>query len=678
MSKERKPDLATDNYGELEARVEKMMSDNLADGTGVLPSAPDLPMDGKKLDIKIVRDEDSTEDEQDDSAIPEFKVIRGDDAPESAESELDEPKPAESDTTTEVDPQPKDEVATDFDNQETEAAVQDIVSNESDTVLQSQDDIRQKIAHPPRQRVTTRFRLWLVDLWRNRTKRRVVIGLILLTLFIIGIVPMTRYFVLNLVGVRSSMSVTVLDDSSLQPLRNVTVKIGNVEAKTNERGYATLDNLRLGKQDLVIERRAFANRTLGITIGWGSNPLGDYQLFPTGSQYIFVFEDFLSGKALEGAEVIRGDVSAFADEEGLARLTIDAENDAPEIDVTFSLDGYREDSVSIDANTSDNQVIKLTPARKHFFMSTRNDQKDVYSIDADGQNESLVLEATGSERDDMTLHAHPNRDRLAVMSTRDNARNQDGFLLSSLTIIDLDDDQTITIAQSERIQIIQWFDNRIVYVQIAQGASGTNPGRHRLISYDYENDEKTELASSNYFNSVTAVGEYIYYAPSSIFQLSPTSFYRIKADGTDKKTVLENESWSVYRSSFNTLTIATSSRWYTYDIQADTSESIEGEPADLTSRLYVTSPDGSHNARIDERDGKGVILIRNGESGDETVLHEAGGLEYPLRWLNNSTIVYRMQTAQETADYVLSTDGGNPVKLKDVTATSGIERWYYY
>ena len=77
------------------------------------------------------------------------------------------------------------------------------------------------------------------------------------------------------------------------------------------------------------------------------------------------------------------------------------------------------------------------------------------------------------------------------------------------------------------------------------------------------------------------------------------------------------------------------------------------------------------------RDGKGTLLIYDIDAKSDQVLHSQSGLGYPMRWLNDTTVIYRVKTDQESADYAISIHGGKPVKIRDVTSSGGIDSWYH-
>ncbi len=67
--------------------------------------------------------------------------------------------------------------------------------------------------------------------WDNRTKRYITLAIIAVILGVIIGIPMIRYTLLNLVGVRTSVSVTALDQTTLMPLEHVVLQAGSVQTK---------------------------------------------------------------------------------------------------------------------------------------------------------------------------------------------------------------------------------------------------------------------------------------------------------------------------------------------------------------------------------------------------------------------------------------------------------------
>jgi hypothetical protein len=570
---------------------------------------------------------------------------------------------------------PKNKVEETIESEKTEEAVEDIIAKESDALLEAEDE---KLAQAFQPEPRPSFGHKLKSFFGNKTVRRIVLLLVLAGTIAATLFPASRYFVLNAAGVRSSASLRVLDDSTQQPLKGVTVRLAGKSTTTDQDGRATFKEIRLGSTQLIIEKRAFALLEKDLVVGWGSNPLPEFKLRPTGSQYVFKVTDFLSGKPVAKVEAASNDASAISNEKGEIRLTIDAADDA-EREVIISGEGYRQERFKLNLDQKETRPIHLVPSRKHVFISNRSGRLDVYKVDIDGQNEELILPGTGSERDDMVLVSHPGDEAAALVSTKDNKRNADGFLLSTLTVLNLNDETSKSVVTSERVQIVDWVDSKIVFVTVKEGASGVSPDRHKLSSYDYKTGELKELAASNYFNDVMAAGGKVYYAPTSTYSGATNSaLYQIDADGGNKKTILDQEVWNIFRSSFDRLTLAVQQDWYELKIGETSAGKISGEPPDQSSRIYVNSPDIKRSLWVDIRDGKGVLLAYDLEKNEDTTVRTQGGLKQPVRWLTNNTIVYRINTEAETADYALNLEGGEPKKIRDVANTSGVNTWYYY
>lgn len=554
----------------------------------------------------------------------------------------------------------------------TDEAVDDIVEKESDQVLAAEDaEVAKAFSSKPeslKDKLKRLYQQW----WDNKRVRYATFAGLGLSVLLLGAIPPSRYFVLNTAGVRSKASIIVLDDSTDRPLKNVQVTLGSVSAKTDITGKATFAKIRLGRQTLKIEKRAFAAMTKKVTIGWGSNPLGNSQIQPVGAQYVFYVSDWLSNKAVTSAEASSGEFNAVSDKEGKIVLTIDA-SDNEDLDVTVHAKEYRDEVLKLDLSNKAQVDVKLVAKRKQAFVSKRSGKYDLYKIDVDGKNEQLVLAGTGNESENLTLISHPTDEEVAFVSTRDNVRNKDGYLLSTLTIIDLDDNSTETVAQSEEIRLLGWSSERLVFVQVAAGASAGNPKRQRLVSYDYKTNEKQELASSNNFNDLTLIGNTVYYAPGNLYNSSAANhFYSQRVDGANKTSLLDGEIWTVFRNSYDGLVLSGNDSWYDYTVGEAKAIRRSGAPNNLQDRIYTNSPDGKTSLWVDERDGKNTLLLHNIQSDNDKTLKAQAGLMSPIRWLNNSTLVYRIQTPGESADYVMSVNGGEAKKIRDVTRTNDI------
>ncbi len=561
-------------------------------------------------------------------------------------------------------------------------AVADIVAHESDTVLAAEDKARDGHVEPakkPKQGLGQKLKALLA-------KPAVRWGIILAVLaLIIGatVVPTSRYFVLNTAGVRSSISVTVIDSGTLQPLKNVTVAANGVSAVTDSKGTAKLAHIKLGSAKLQISKRAFTTISQQLTVGWGSNPLGRIRLIASGTKYSFVVTDFLSGKPIEKAEASNGDGNAASDKNGKIVISLDTSNkaDTDELSIVIAAANYRTETVKISANNKEASSVKMVPSRKDVFMSNRSGKYDMFTIDVDGKNEKKIVSGTGIERPDINLAVQQNGDLAAYVATRENARNSDGYLLSTLYLVDTKSGNLTKIDQSEQIQLVGWSsDGHLVYVKIAAGASGANPKRYRLITINSKNTIETkEIATANAFNDVVMAGDKVLYAPSNALADNPSpGLFIVGADGTSSVTITSKETYNIFRTDYNTVTINASGTYYTYKIGAAPSTLTAISAPTTVNRLYIDGFGNNKSLWVDARDGKGLLLAYDKAAQKDTTLVTQAGLKGPIYWLNDTDAIFRVNDGKQTSDYIVNVNGGEARRIQDVNDTAGIGRWYYY
>lgn len=647
----------------IEAKVDKMMNPipeggraKEASSAGSASSAPLLP----------------------DEKLPNFDRK----SPRDNHTEIRKPEPNKPRVISEIQsnntiPKPKEPSS----DPETDKAVDEIAEEESDRILAIEDAKAQLLAEGSAEidrGFFNRVKSKIVGFWHNPKARNSVITAVLLAIVIVGAIPASRYFTLNFLGVRASASIRVVDDKTNQPLKNVEVSIDGKSNKTDIDGRVKLEKLRLGSQQMTVKKPAFADANQKITIGWGSNPKGDVGLRAVGSRYTFEVKDFISGQPVKSVEAISGEASATANENGEIVLVV-ADQAEPNVNIQIVASNYRTENINLEVGNKDIHRISLVPAKKHAFVSKRSGKYDLYKVDVDGKNEERVLAGTGAENEDSTvILPSPKSNVIAYVTTTGDRHNEDGFALSSLMIINLENNKIQKIDESERIQLIDFIGSKLVYVKIAEGQSATSLNRHRLVSYDIETKQPKELVKTNYFNDVLIARGAIYYAPAAYKASGGVGLFKINADGSNKSTVYDKEAWNLFRVSYDKIDITVGQTWFQYDTGSNLLNALSGPPAAPKSRIYADSPDGRKSAWVDDRDGKGVLIIYDPSTGQENVLQTQSGLSNPINWLDNDHLVYRVATSSETADYAISISGGEPKKIKDVTNTAGLDRWYYY
>ncbi|MEO6760764.1 MAG: hypothetical protein ABI220_00090 [Candidatus Saccharimonadales bacterium] len=623
-----------------------------------LRSAPELAKSkSKKASPQLVADDETlSTDEANLSPDSDQPIVEDDTmADESIGTDL----PAD------LPPDPADDS-----DESVDEAIDDITRNEGDNILKIEDQAVQD-AFITKTGFWEKFRNGWSSWWGRPAKRYSTIAVLVLIIVGLAVLPMTRYMVLNTIGVRGTLSLKILDSTTNLPLKKVSIAVAGQEIKTDIDGQAKLSHLKLGKQTMLVHKTAFADITKQITVGMGSLNLGDLKLKAVGTQFTFNLTDYVTTKPIEGAQVTSGDASAMSDKTGKVILTVQPSS-GNDMKVFVTDSGYRTDTLEVDTTSTKPISVKLVNSNKEVFISKQSGKYDLYSVYVDGKDRQVLLAGTGLESQDISLSVSPGNDEAALVSTRDNQRNADGYLLDTLTLINLGSGAVTTVDHSEQISMVGWSNGKFVYEAIAAGASAANPNRQRILAYDYSSAKTVRLASANAFNDVRLIGKSIYYATSSTGTAANPGYYQVNADNTGQKTIYKGEIWTVFRSDYGTLMLqASSAQWLNYMVGSTVTKATTA-PSSYSSRIYVDNTNGSKSLWVDNRDGKGVLMLHDTASGKDTVITSHGGLNSALRWLDSDTVVYRVTDNQETADYVVGLNGTNPQKIVDVTGTYGV------
>lgn len=323
----------------------------------------------------------------------------------------------------------------------------------------------------------------------------------------------------------------------------------------------------------------------------------------------------------------------------------------------------------------------LVPSKKHVFVSRRTGKLDLYAVDIDGKNEKLLVPATGLERDDIVLEPSPLSSAVVLVSTREDVRDQYGYLESTLTLVDSDSGATTKIDQSERIQLVGWTrDERLIYVKIASGTSAGNPNRQKMMSISMRDlNDKKELASSNGFNDVLLAQNFIYYAPSNI---SNNSFYsgifRISGDGSNKQKVYDKDTYSIVRTAYNAVAVNSQGSWQNYRLGEAAPSGVTNQPTSLKGAFYLDDLSGTKSLWMDERDGKTLMLLYDPTSQKDQTLLTDTNMTGKAYWFDKNRIIYRTQNGKITTDNVIDIRTNTAQKITDVQSVSLGGGWYYY
>ncbi len=520
------------------------------------------------------------------------------------------------------------------------------------------------------------------ELLLSKKTLKIVALIIILALLLVIIIPFTRYKILNVVGVKASLSLKVVDSTNRLPLKNVDVSVGGVISKTDANGVANINGAKLGKTNLSLIKRSFSPVNETITIGWGSNPIDTaYQMSPSGTKYSFVLVDFLTNEPMSGIKITDGNSVAISDKQGFAEIKI--EPTEADTFIKVQSENFISQAVKLNTNPTVQKIaIKVTPSQPDVFISNRSGKYDLYARQVDGSGEVQILPGTGNENiSEISILPKPVSSKVAFVSTRDGAKNKDGYLLSNLYIVDSKTKQVLKIpgTESEKIQLLSWDKDKLIYAKIVAGPSGNQDGRQRIIAYNISEDTQKELATANEFNDITVFNGVVYYATNSS-QAGASKFYSINVDGSAKKIVLDKQVWLVKQLNTSNLLINTADKkWHQLNLQDGKVAEYKGADTQQIGKNYIVSPTGKQFAWIEKRDGKDVLIVKNlDNTNQDKNIATKNGLQYPINWINDNYFITTVSNNDESATYIVNVSTGKMQKIGDHTKTAQTGRWYYF
>ena len=108
--------------------------------------------------------------------------------------------------------------------------------------------------------------------------------------------------------------------------------------------------------------------------------------------------------------------------------------------------------------------------------------------------------------------------------------------------------------------------------------------------------------------------------------------------------------------------------WWQLNTDSNNQTQLDGEPAGLQDLVIRYSKDLSKAAWVEERDGKNVIIVRSLSGASESkIIATADSISSDINWIGNDVVVYYDNSPGQSSDFVVSTEGGEPHKISDVT-----------
>lgn len=243
--------------------------------------------------------------------------------------------------------------------------------------------------------------------WLGRYGKRllqVIFGCLLIVIALL-IFTDAKYAVMNLFG-RASLTVTVVDASTKQPVPGATVTNGIARGRTDDSGRAVLKEVPFGNSEIIIEKPAYSRLSHRFKIVRGMHDEVT-TLNATGTLLRFKVTDLISQQPVKGAKASFMGSDAIGDANGLVVLSVPPQQEG-KVAITLSKAGMTSVTKTVSTLIQDVNQVGLVPEGRVYFLSGQFGRIDIMKANLDGSDKRMVVMGTGKEdsRQTMLLASH--------------------------------------------------------------------------------------------------------------------------------------------------------------------------------------------------------------------------------------------------------------------------------
>lgn len=516
--------------------------------------------------------------------------------------------------------------------------------------------------------------------WVHSWKFWLIVGIVFVVALLVTVwfVPFSRYATLNLLHIHGDIAVSAIaegDDTSR--IKNFAVVVDDTHYPTNQKDTLDINNLTFGTHILTVSKSGYESYTHSVTVDFdpffglikridGTTNSLIAKLKSIGTPVSFIVKDAISDTPLSEGTFTIGDITADVNTKGVVKLMVPP-TDSAKVSVKGSFGGrYIDKAIDLDLHAT-NQTFSFVPAGRHYFVSKQAGPYSVFSANLDGSDQKQFIAGTAQETASLLFAVSPSGKYGIMVSTRDGTRDDGGNVLQKLYRVDLGTGALELLDQGSFFTLYDWSGDTLVYSYAYKEPKATEFSR-RLKSVETSTKSLYDLGTTTgAYNRVSVVnGSVISLQTEAANQPSAASNPRLKmvsVKGGNQKDLASQVTDLRHTDNDMFLYQTADKKWLR--LQVSTNQVSDAAPPTTADRIFLslTSPSGNKlQPVLDMINGQTILNVRD-SSGKDQKLATAVGLGGPIRWVNETTLVYRVISGLETTDYAVSTLGGMPKKI---------------
>lgn len=529
-----------------------------------------------------------------------------------------------------------------------------------------QDDSKSKQAKKQAKKLA-RSQLSDDELKHLRRKKWLIGGGAFLGIIVILMaIPLSRWFILNSFGIRSTMKFEVVEQTDKIPVSNVSILLDDTYfTSTDSSGNAKFENVKLGSHSIVVTKNGYSRDEISTTVGLVTNTT-KLEVKAIGIKVNLDVRNWLTTDAIAGATVSLQKDTVKSDKTGRASIVVPPDSTSKTL-LQVSAPGYQTQNVPVTSGVESKEVALVSDSRD-YFVSKRDGKYDIFSSYVDGTDQKKVIEATGREDGDFLQFTMHRGNRYGILVANREGKVTNNRVVAGVYVIDFASNALRKIDEGSDLQLLDWGDDTIVYQKSEPSLNYDDPSFSRLEQYNPLTGKQKQIAQANYFSAAIVAQNKIFYAGASGYTADAnTPLTSIDLGNGSVKTYLADRIPSgVTRSNYDALTLLVDDNSY-HAIAIKTGYVSNIDRRVDTTLRYGLSQVGSQVLWADKRDGQGTLLVRSTNQEDTKTVTKLSGLTSPTRWVSDRLAVVRVVTTAETADYLVDVPSGRTIKIVDVS-----------
>jgi hypothetical protein len=569
-----------------------------------------------------------------DDDVPAVKTIKLDSSPESDFEE----KPQKELNQTIVN---KDNL----DDQGINMAVDDIVTQESDQILE--DSPKSEIQQPEKPK-KTKFKKLL---------KSKIFYLILLILLGIFSVPYTRYKILGYV-ITKNVSLSITDSITKDQVSNVSVFVNGRKYSTSSAGTVSF-NLGVGPHQIQVSKAYYKSYEDKLFVGFFSNTKQNIKLLPTGRQLTIKLLNIITNQPISGGSISYQGVFSKSNLLGVANLVIPDKENTDNIIVNAR--GYNQTNLAVKTDNKNlNETLNLVPSGTIYYLKQINGIMDVVGSNLDGSNPKIILNGTGNENvGNSFLYPSPDWKNLVLITNRSGS-NQSIYTVnpSNSQIKEID-------SSTGNINPIGWYNDQFIYQNEGSYNTEFNPGNNQIKSYNEESNQLNVVDQSQVqgsqpsfvyqdFSTPKIIGNQLLYIsqwyqsssyigaiPSNTLKIASLDNYSIKNILSKSQTsgnilqIIQPYPNSAYIETYNSLNNSASIYQYSNgSLSLDNAPNAFNNFQNLINQTTTLNPSGTKTAWSVLQNGSPVVFVGNQNGTNQTEINNLKGYSF-VAWYND-------------------------------------------